>query len=301
MAGKPATKAKSRESSALTQRERVCQKVSRMKSARRRIRHCVRVIRLGAFTALALTAGYLWIDASQPGEDNRPRHWQERPFATLHRTGAQAGFQLQQIFVDGRQHVPFTSIQEAVGLKRGEPLFTIDLAAVKARLETIGWVKNAYVERSLPDTLHIHIEERTPVALWQNQGRVYLIDTDGTPIATVKASDYPQLMLVVGEGANERFAALAHILSQDTDLLKQVTAAVWVGNRRWDVTLANGLSVKLPEIAPERAWLQLADMQRRHNLLARAITAVDMRIDGKVFIRYSSGEQDKLKPGESQV
>ena len=43
-----------------------------------------------------------------------------------------------------------------------------------------GWVKDARVSRRLPDTLVIDIVERKPAALWQNEGRLALIDCRGS-------------------------------------------------------------------------------------------------------------------------
>ena len=51
-----------------------------------------------------------------------------------------------------------------------------DLDALRRHVEQVGWVKDARVSRRFPDTLVIDIVERTPAALWQNQGQLALID-----------------------------------------------------------------------------------------------------------------------------
>ena len=50
------------------------------------------------------------------------------------------------------------------------PQALVDVDAIRSRLLQFGWVKDARVSRRLPDTLVVDIVERTPAALWQNQG-----------------------------------------------------------------------------------------------------------------------------------
>ena len=52
----------------------------------------------------------------------------------------------------------------------GAPQALVDLAAIRDRLLQYGWVQDARVSRRLPDTLVIDIVERTPAAMWQNDG-----------------------------------------------------------------------------------------------------------------------------------
>ena len=71
----------------------------------------------------------------------------------------------------------------------------------------IGWVKDARVSRRLPDTLVIDIVERKPAALWQNQGQLALIDSEGVVLDRVPVDKMPDLPLLIGPGANAQAAA----------------------------------------------------------------------------------------------
>jgi cell division protein FtsQ len=59
------------------------------------------------------------------------------------------------------------------------PQALVDVAGIRRRLLGFGWVKDARVSRRLPDALVIDIVERAPAALWQSQGRLALIDSEG--------------------------------------------------------------------------------------------------------------------------
>ena len=70
----------------------------------------------------------------------------------------------REVNVRGRVNAPLDMLAAAVDVKRGDPILSLDLDAVRHRLESIGWVKQATVWRQLPDTLNIEIEERQPFA-----------------------------------------------------------------------------------------------------------------------------------------
>lgn len=55
-------------------------------------------------------------------------------------------------------------IRRFVILRPNQNLYALDLASVKRDLEMLPWIRHAFVERVLPDTLRIQVEEREPIA-----------------------------------------------------------------------------------------------------------------------------------------
>ena len=58
-------------------------------------------------------------------------------------------------------------------------VLSVDLAAIRERVEQLQWVRYAIVERVFPDTITIKIVEREPVGLARIRGQVYQFDTEG--------------------------------------------------------------------------------------------------------------------------
>src|SRR5208282_2683263 len=98
-------------------------------------------------------------------------------------------------------------------------------------------VKFAAVERSLPDTLHIRIVEREPVALWQHQGKMTPVDDQGTIMSDLDAAPYQHLPLIIGDDAPAHAAELLTILASEPDLAKRFANATRMGDRRWNIRL----------------------------------------------------------------
>ena len=102
------------------------------------------------------------------------------------------------------------------------------------------------MSRRLPDTLVIDIVERTPAALWQNQGQLALIDAEGVVLDRVPVDKMPDLPLLIGPGANAPGAASSTRLMAAVPTLKpQLASATWVGGRRWDLNFQSGETVAL--------------------------------------------------------
>lgn len=235
-----------------------------------------------ALAALALIGAGGWAWSSGWAD----RQWAAFADATLDMS-ADAGLALREVLVQGRGRTSQEDLMTALDLKLGAPILALDPETLRAQLEALPWVARASVERRLPDTLFITVEEREPLALWQREGEIALIDRGGTVIANAALATFAQLPMVVGEGANTRAAELIAMLAQDPELAARVTAAVWVGNRRWNVRLDNGVDIRLPEVNGAAAWAELATLQREHGLVDRDLTAIDMRQPDRLIVRLT--------------
>ena len=198
---------------------------------------------------------------------------------------ADAGFAVDDVLVEGRRRTEPAAILAALRVQRGTPILAIDPGAARARLEALPWVRQATVERRLPKLVYIRLTERNPLALWQLDGKLSVIDRRGQVIPGVTAKQFARLPLVVGQGAPHHAAALVAMLDREPDLRPLVTAAVRVSGRRWNLHLRGGIDVRLPETDPAEAWVQLARLDREHGLLGRDVVAIDLRLPGRLVVR----------------
>ena len=237
----------------------------------------------GAAAGIALLAGgatWLVIDG-----------WVDRQLAGLDRafvaTSAELGFTVERVLADGRSETTSSQILSAVGIQLGEPIFSVDLEAARARLLTLPWVATATIERRLPDTLHIRITETTPLALWQQQQRLRLVGRDGRVIADAAIERFANLLVVVGPDAPEHAGALLDMLGTQPELRRRVTAAIRIGGRRWNLRIDNGIDVKLPEENSAAAWQELGRLERDYGILGRDLTVIDLRLPNQLQVHLA--------------
>ncbi len=210
--------------------------------------------------------------------------------ATLQeRLGVGAGLLVHDVRIEGREKTPEPLLRAALGVSRGDQLLGFSLDAARARIESLTWVQHATIERQLPGTIVVTLEERRPFAVWQNGGKFQLIDRAGQVVVEqdpVKdAAAFKTLPLVVGPGAPESAAALLDQLAALPALRSRVVAAVRVGERRWNLHLNNGADVLLPEGAEAAAMSKLMELQTQQALLDRPLQVLDMRLPDRLVVR----------------
>jgi len=210
---------------------------------------------------------------------------------------AHAGFTVSGYQIVGLAHMSRAPVDEVVTdeLRRAAeeagtskaPLALVDAGAIRRRLLQFGWVKDARVLRRLPDTLVIDIVERKPAALWQSQGQLALIDSEGVVLDRVPVDKMPDLPLLIGPGANAQEQELASLMADVPTLKPQLASATWVGGRRWDLNFQSGETVALPEgdESARTALVKFARADKQSALLGRGMVRFDLRVPGKMIVR----------------
>lgn len=252
---------------------------------------------------LALVAGSLWVAPQLMNVGT----WSLVPAQTAESLST-VGLSVEEVLVLGRQRTEAADILDALGAVRGTPILDIDVPAAKARITALPWVRSAEIVRNLPNRLHITLDEYQAFALWQHDGRYTLIDRDGTSIVDV-ASASQDMPVVVGKDAPIHTQALFAALDELPELQQRVKAAVRFGDRRWNILLdaiEGGITVKLPEANFADALAGLVALDAQHQLLSRAISEIDMRIEGHLVVQLKDGyapvpQQSMYSPNEREV
>ena len=205
------------------------------------------------------------------------------------------GLTVADITVEGRETTDRETILEALGVGLGTPILAANPTRAKEQLEALPWVRTAVIERRLPDTLYVRLVERKPLALWQHGGKLDLIDREGAVIPVARLDRFAKLPMVVGEGAASHAAELLEMLASEPDLAARVTAAIRVGDRRWNLRIENTIDVLLPADETASAWSQLARLERSSAILKREVLTIDLRLPDRLVLRVSP--ESSKEPG----
>lgn len=165
---------------------------------------------------------------------------------------AASGLRVTDIVIEGRANTPEPLLWSAIGVKKGDPILGFSLEETRANIERIPWVEHATIERRLPGTVVINLQERRPFAIWQNQGAFVLVDRAGQVVANQNVAQFRHLPWIVGQGAPAAAAVLLDALRERPALADKVAASVRVGERRWNLRMKNGTDV----ITDQRLWLK---------------------------------------------
>lgn len=210
-----------------------------------------------------------------------------------------AGFRVEQIEVTGLKRMDATSVYAVALDQRSRAMPLVDLDATRQKLLDYGWIADARVSRRLPDTLVVDVVERDPAAVWQNKGQLMLIDEGGVLLDGVQPNKMPRLPLVIGDGANAQEPAYRKLMAAAPALKPVVKAAVWVGNRRWDILFQTGERLVLPEGDKEsaRALVKFAQLDGTLGLLGKGYDRFDLRDPTKLVVRMKHATPDNGDDG----
>ncbi|MBR0551135.1 cell division protein FtsQ/DivIB [Stakelama marina] len=238
-----------------------------------------RIIAWGIFSAVVAAAIVLaaWLGLPQAA------------YRSAAETVGDAGLRVGQIEVSGLKRMDRMSVYAMALDQQSRAMPLVDLSKVRERLLNYGWVADARVSRRLPDTLVIDIVERTPAAIWQNNGQLMLIDEHGVLLEPVSPDAMPDLPLVIGDGANSHEPAYRRLMQAAPALKPMVKAASWIGNRRWDIIFMSGERLSLPEgeIPAAKALAKFAELDGTQGLLGKGYLRFDMRDPSKLVVRMS--------------
>ena len=211
---------------------------------------------------------------------------------------ADAGYRVDNILVEGRKYSDPDILRGLINVKKGDPLFSFDPQEAKKLIEGIGWVKSARVERRLPDTVYIKLNERRPLVLWENNNQLHLIDSDGEFLTQDNLGAFKHLLMIRGKGAPDKAKNLIGLLDAEPDLKSRIDHAQRIDERRWNLHLTDGKQIKLPETDMGLALRNVMLHQEQDNILDKAsIAMIDARYQGRLIIRTKLGKVQDYKAG----
>ncbi len=198
-----------------------------------------------------------------------------------------AGLGVEAVKLSGQREVAEYQILDALALEEGDSLVLFDADAARERLKQNPWVKSASVMKLYPNTVKVTIDEWVPYALWQRGNAVSIVTEQGEVITDDVDGRYANLLLVVNYGAQTRAGEILKALESEPELRPRVRAAYLIGQRRWDLMLENGITIRLPEEDPAKALAAVVKMDKESAILARDIAAIDLRLPDRVVVRLT--------------
>src|SRR3982075_2496746 len=198
-----------------------------------------------------------------------------------------AGFRITAVAINGRKQLTQDEVLAIGGFNGRSSLLFLDAATVRDKLKANPWIADATVLKFYPGQLQIDIVERTAFALWQQDRRLSVIAEDGAVLEPYVSRRFLSLPLVVGKGAETRARDFLALLARYPQVRAATKAAVFVGERRWNLRLKDGLDIRLPENDIGNALAALSKFDKEDRLFSRDIVAIDMRLADRLTVQLS--------------
>lgn len=203
------------------------------------------------------------------------------------------GFAVDNVKISGYRETSEIDILDRIGLDGWTSLIGFDAEAARERVAGLPWIETASVRKIYPDTIEVLVTERTPFALWQHGSQISVIEASGNVIAPFTNGRHARLPLVIGLGAREQAAGFIDRMKAHPELAARVKGYIRVAERRWDLRLENGITIKLPESSEDAAINELLAMDAESALLSRDVETVDMRFADRVVVQLTPAAAER--------
>lgn len=210
-------------------------------------------------------------------------------------------FRVQRIVIHGNRRLSNGEVLALLDGLRGQSVLTADLDSWRDAVLSSPWVAEALLRRTLPSTVEVSVQERTPLGIGRINGALYLVDDNGLVIDEY-GPNYSDLDLPIIDGLSSApdeaspDAARAMLVRRLLDALRVRNMAsrvsqIDVSDSRNAVVLLDGdpTLVRLGDdhfVERLQSYVDLAPALRER---VSGIDYVDMRFDARVYVRPAEG------------
>ncbi len=151
-------------------------------------------------------------------------------------------FPITDVKVFGIHHVNHEELQNLILPFISKGFFRLDLAEIKEQILQLAWVNEVTVQRVWPDKVMISLNEKNPVARWNDES---LLSDSGeifTPSHDTYPSDLPQFVGPSGEQLKliRYYAKINNLFSP---LHFKIARLELLPLQGWNITLTNGIKL----------------------------------------------------------
>jgi cell division protein FtsQ len=209
----------------------------------------------------------------------------------LHALSTILGLNLRYVEVSGLSRLSPQTVLSTIGSSAPIPLPLINIDALRRTLEAIPLIESTAIRVFYPDRLVFTVHERDIHALWQNAGSLYAIDDEGRILTPLRKAELDSFLLslpyIIGSEAHRHVRDYETLINHAGLLKKQISAGIFVNQRRWTLKLKNGVDIYLPEKEAPLALELLSVLEQDHHILEKDIAVIDMRLPDRVTFRLT--------------
>ena len=174
-----------------------------------------------------------------------------------------------------------SSLSSAIALAPGTRSYSVDLDAINARVSNIPGIKQSAVRRLPNGNLSIRVSLHQAIALWTDGENYYPLSADGTIVNTPTSERNISNIVFRGSVPND----ITEITKAAHNFVGQIDFIEWIENRRWDIHTNSGIRIMLPETNPISAIGTLISLNKKHGLLDKQISIIDLRDSARVLVK----------------
>ncbi len=161
-----------------------------------------------------------------------------------------------------------------------ENIFFIDKHEIVKLLNSNSLIESYEIFKKYPSTIDINIKKTKFLAKINNNGKTFLIGSNGKLIHTTDS--YNDLPFIFGTPKIDEFLKLKKIIDESKFSYNQIENLYFYPSKRWDLMLKKNVLLKLPDKFSNNTLDSLYDFLEKHNL--KKFTVIDSRIKNQIIL-----------------
>ena len=145
-------------------------------------------------------------------------------------------------------------------------------------------IKKFIITKTSNNLITIKIEEKNIIGLLKIENNYYLIDELNNIIESKITPNLFHLPIFVGKNSNKNANIILSLIKESNINLKYLSFS-FVDQRRWNISLKNGVKILLPETKVLDTLKLLNKVVSKYNILNGNFIEIDLRIYGKYFLK----------------
>ena len=161
-----------------------------------------------------------------------------------------------------------------------ENIFSINKNEILTILNSNSLIESYEIFKIYPSTINIIIKKTEFLAKINDNGKIFLIGSNGKLIPTVKP--YKDLPFIFGNPKIDEFLKFKQIIDNSKFSYNQIEKLYFYPSKRWDVKLKENVLLKLPNDFSNKILDTLYEFLEEYNV--KNFTIIDSRIKNQIIL-----------------
>ncbi len=201
-------------------------------------------------------------------------------------------FTVREVEVIGNRYVSDREVVRLMGIRKGTGLLSLDGEKAIERLSLSPWLKEVRLRKELPHRVVVRVRENEPVAILERKGRLFLVNSEGTPLESLKetVSFLPVISLRSNvKGTLKEAIRLARVIRK-RHFFENRDVRIVAGSPEEITLLVDKLPIKIGKGRYEQKLSRLVALEDR--VLRREIPVqyIDLRFAKRVIVMPEKGK-----------
>ena len=188
------------------------------------------------------------------------------------------------LIVLGNNYIDKKSLIYELKTKLDEDKNSNNLDLISNVLNKKNLIKKFIITKTSNSLITIKIEEKNIIGLLNIENNNYLIDEFNNKIETKITPNLFHLPVFIGKNSNKNASVILNLI-KESDINLNYLSFSFVDQRRWNISLKNGVKILLPETKVLDTLKLLNKVKSKYNILNGNFIEIDMRIYGKYFLK----------------